>query len=266
MKTLYEASNTLEAHMLRSLLKQENIISFLEGEYLQSGIGVFPANGLVRLVVDEKDYLEARAVIERWENAAPPEEDAVTANTIPPKQNMLKGVLIGFAIGLAVSYAFFKVPTYGQGIDHNRDGMVDEKWTYSIGGLLLKYEADRNFDKKIDMLVSYDNRGATQSNESDDDFNGTFETRTRYRLGNAELSEIDTNGDGSPDLIYFYTNGVLFSNKYINPSTGRPARIEYYKLGKLTKAEADTDKDGVLDSLYVYGELGEIVSIEMIKK
>ncbi len=77
MKTLYEPSNALEAHMLHDLLQQEGIPSRVDGAYLQGAVGELPASGLVRLVVEDNDYEQARAVILRWEatevpNPTPP--------------------------------------------------------------------------------------------------------------------------------------------------------------------------------------------------
>ena len=63
MKTLYEAANAVEAHMLLDLLKQEGMEARIEGEALQGAMGGVPAAGLVRLVVDEDGYAPARALI-----------------------------------------------------------------------------------------------------------------------------------------------------------------------------------------------------------
>lgn len=249
--------------MLRNLLQQEGITTFVQGEHLQSGVGVLPAGGLVRLVVDEADYAEARTVIDRWETTLPSEPAPAVMPVLRPRST-LKGIFIGLAMGLACSYAFFKVPSNSNGLDHNGDGVLDEKWTYSLSGAILKYEADRNFDGKIDLIGYYDKRSVMERSDSDDDFNGTFETRNRYRQGNIELSETDTNGDGSPDLSLFYSKGVIYSSKYINPASGLPVRVEYYKLGKFTNVDVDTDKDGTLDTRYIHNTLGEVIGTEKI--
>ncbi len=69
MKTVFEPSNALEGHMLQDVLRQRGIDSRLDGAHLQSGVGELPAIGLVRLLVDEKDYKAARAVIEEWDSS-----------------------------------------------------------------------------------------------------------------------------------------------------------------------------------------------------
>lgn len=70
MKTLYRASNTLEAHIVLNLLRQMGIEGYISGEYLQGAMGELPAVDLVRVMVHEDDYDDALAIIK----AQPPED------------------------------------------------------------------------------------------------------------------------------------------------------------------------------------------------
>lgn len=263
MKTLYEASNAIEAHMLLDLLKQEGLSAHVRGEHLQGALGEIPAAGLVRLEIDESDYVQARALVERWD-AAQPAEPAPRPLARRPKA--LYGFLLGLVLGIAGCYAFYRSPSTVTGFDHNGDGVLDEKWTYAPSGAVLKYEVDRNLDGKVDFVGHFDQRSVMESAESDDNFDGVFETRIRYRDNNAKFSEVDTDGDGYPDLRYNYSNGVLSFTEFMSPLTGHPLRVEYFKLGKLTTAEVDTDKDGTLDTRYFYNTLSEISASEKILK
>ena len=56
MRTVYEASNSIEAHILQGFLMQEGIATQVVGAYLQGGMGELPAQGFVRLLVGEDDY------------------------------------------------------------------------------------------------------------------------------------------------------------------------------------------------------------------
>jgi hypothetical protein len=67
MRHIYEASNTIEANLLKGLLENEGIESFIDGEYLQSGIGELPASGIVTLSVEEDDVEKALKIIESYE-------------------------------------------------------------------------------------------------------------------------------------------------------------------------------------------------------
>ena len=261
MKTLYEASSVLEAHMLLELLKQEGLSAQIQGEHLVGAIGELPTAGLVRLLIDETEFAQARALVERWDAAQPKEPIAERA---PKKPRTLRIFLLGLAIGVGASYLYFRTPVSINGVDHNGDGVLDEKWTYASSGARLKFEADRNLDGKIDHIAHSDRGGLIEIADADDNFDGVFETRMRFRDGNVEISETDTDGDGYRDFRSRYTNGVLFSAEFMDPLTFRPLRIEYFKLDKLTKAEVDTDKDGKFDTRYIYNALGEVSATEKI--
>ncbi len=66
MKTVLHALDALEANMIKGLLESEGISSSILGEYLQGAIGELPVNGLIRVVVDERDYEAASSIIESW--------------------------------------------------------------------------------------------------------------------------------------------------------------------------------------------------------
>jgi hypothetical protein len=262
MKAAYEASNAVEAHMIRDLLMQEGLSAEIHGEHLLGAMGDLPVAGLVRVMVDESDFAQARAVVERWDTAQPKESPRPTA----PSSRRWRWLFIGLAIGVGATCAYFRSPVTVDGIDHNRDGLLDEKYTYAPSGTLLKVEIDRNLDRKVDYIAHYDRRGIIEASESDDNFDGVFETHSTYRDGSVSYSAVDTDGDGYADLGIQYTDGVLASMEYLNPSTGLPLRVEHYKLNKLVDAEVDSDRDGKIDTRYVYDGLGQIVSTEKIAK
>ncbi len=266
MKTLYEASNSIEAHLLIDLLKQDGIEGHIFGEHLQGAIGELPMAGLIKLMVQDDDYHQAKQLVDQW--CATKVQEPTPA--FAPKQKSSSwswsALFIGIAVGIASTYAAFHSPVTVDGIDHNKDGTLDEKWTYSPTGRIVKSEADRNFDGKVDYIVEYDNRGQQAAVLADDNFDGVFETKYRFRQGNIEIAEVDTDGDGYFDLVTFYENGVPAHTEFVNPATGRVLRLERYKFGKLMSADIDTDKDGVLDTRHTYGKLAEIIKTEKIAK
>ena len=267
MKTVYEASNAIEAHMLLDLLKQEGVSAQIHGEHLQGAIGELPASGLVRLVVDDADFAQARATIERWD-IAQPIEPTQKPHLVPParRSTVLRGFLLGLAIGIVGSYVYFQSPVKVDGIDFNGDEILDEKWTFAPSGRILKNDMDRNLDGKVDYIVYFNHQGLVATADGDDNFDGKFETKIRFHLGNLEITEVDTDGDGYRDFILHNTNGVLSSADFVNPATALNLRVEYYKLGKVTMADVDTNKDGTLDVRYLYNALGEISAAEKILK
>lgn len=240
--------------MLHDLLQQEGITTRIDGAYLQGGIGELPASGLVRLVVEDDDYAQARIIIKRWEATEIPISEPVIAS---PPSKVFSATLGGLLIGVVGTYFFLHLPINVDGIDFNHDGVLDIRWNYSASGAFLGSTLDRNFDRKVDYKSQTNQKGEEVSAESDDDFDGVFETKIQIKRGNFESVEVDTDGDTLPNLKSNYQHGVLVSTEYINPLSGLPVRIEHYRLGALTMAEVDTNKDGKLDKRYIYSDTAE---------
>jgi hypothetical protein len=106
MKSVYEASTGLDAHMILNLLEQRGISGRIEGEYLQGGIGELSAMGFVRVLVADEDYAEAMQIISEWEAIQPPEEKAT------PETNTsiaLRIFIAGIFVGALIMYWILKV-------------------------------------------------------------------------------------------------------------------------------------------------------------
>jgi len=54
---------------VKGLLEQLGISAMVNGEYLQGGIGELPMMGLITVSVIEKDYENAKAVLDEYESA-----------------------------------------------------------------------------------------------------------------------------------------------------------------------------------------------------
>ena len=70
MKIIYNASNSIEAYLIKNLLEQQEIPAYVFGDYLQGGVGEIPAIGLVAVNVSDSDYAKAKEIVDAW-NAAP---------------------------------------------------------------------------------------------------------------------------------------------------------------------------------------------------
>jgi hypothetical protein len=110
MKSVYEASTGLDAHMILNLLEMRGISGRIEGEYLQGGIGELQAMGMVRVMVEEKDYEEARQIISEWESIQTPEEE-IRPDT-PPAGN-LGSFAYGLIVGAVLMYWLLKMSSSG---------------------------------------------------------------------------------------------------------------------------------------------------------
>lgn len=107
MKSVYEASSGLDAHMILNLLEQRGIEGRIEGEYLQGGIGELQAMGLVRVLVAEEDYETARQIVGEWEAAQPPAEESGTETRGASGLHLF---IAGVIIGAALMYWLLKLP------------------------------------------------------------------------------------------------------------------------------------------------------------
>ena len=261
MRTVFEPSNALEGHMLQDLLRQRGISARLDGAGLHSAVGELPAIGLVRLVVDENDFDAARAVIDEWEKTSVP-----ASISMPPQQSLgaIFGAVLGLMIGIGAALVYFRAPINVDGIDHNEDGVLDERWKSSRSGMPIRTEIDRNLDGAVDFVWNFDRDGHAESGESDDDFNGTFETQFKLRNGQVYFAQVDTDGDSTPDLKSLARFGVVTTVELSANSPNSPVRVETYHLGKLVSAEVDTDRDGTLDRRYTYDAFGEVAETQAI--
>lgn len=67
MMVVYNASNSIEAYLIKNLLEQQEITAYIFGDYLQGGVGEIPAIGLVTVNVSNSDYTNAKAIVDEWD-------------------------------------------------------------------------------------------------------------------------------------------------------------------------------------------------------
>lgn len=102
MKTLYEAQNGLEAHMIVDLLEQAHLHARVDGEFLQGGVGEIQAAGIVRVMVAEDDYELALDMIKHWDAAQPRIENGNQQNR-SPWFSIIVILVIGMFLGATIT-------------------------------------------------------------------------------------------------------------------------------------------------------------------
>ncbi len=253
MKTIYEASNSIEAHMIKHLLELEDISTQINGEYLQGGIGELQASGLVRVLVDENDYIKAKDIIGLWEQKQPKEEKT---KPVTIKDTLLSGV-VGFIMGSILILFLYNTPATTEEIDNNNDGLIDGWYVY-VNDRLSKVKSDRNFDGEVDHIYYYDRHEKVTSMRADNDFNGTLESIAIFKNGNPISSSTDSNGDGFKDYREIYKDGIIETTELFDLKTKMPVKITKYKLNKQISSKFDSNHDGILDIEYHYDRFEEI--------
>ena len=260
MQCIYEAATALEAHMILNLLEQEGLKGRVDGDYLQGGIGELQAVGLVRVLVAEADIPKAKELIKAWDESQKNSE--VTPRQ--KKNNSLGMFLLGSIFGAVFVAIFYNTPVTMDGVDYNGDGELDEKWYY-VDYRASKTELDRNLDGKVDYIYTFDRRGLAEKSQSDDNFDGIFESESYFDNGNIQRTKVDTDGDAFADYHVDFSNGLANTIKFIDPETRKAIKIQYYGDFNITVEEIDTDGDGVLDTRRQFDSLEEVVSIKKIE-
>ena len=64
MRTVYDAANLIDAHLVRHALEQAGIPAFVRGEALVGGIGELPPFGLIAVAVPDSAWAQAQGVVE----------------------------------------------------------------------------------------------------------------------------------------------------------------------------------------------------------
>ncbi len=263
MKIVYDAANSIEAHMVMGMLEQQNIKAYVHGVHLQGGIGEIPTIGLVKVNVDDENYLAAKNIIRHWESTEVYKDSTELSDNNISTYSRYRGVLglfIGFISGaIAISLYLNSTPITQDGIDYNGDGINDEVWTFK-NKLLIKTEIDNNFDGKFDNIYLLKN-GLLDSQNLDDNFDGKFDSENFFNGGAVFYSKSDSNNDGEIDVVVDYqVNQATHKSSIFSPSTKLIKKIQYFERNSLKSAELDTDDDGKMDTIITYDFFEEEVS------
>ncbi|MEQ1816970.1 MAG: DUF2007 domain-containing protein [Terricaulis sp.] len=267
MRQAYAPANSAEAHMLAHMLDQNGIEAHIHGEALQGGVGELPAAGLLQLMVADEDYDRARALISAWERASVASTDSTgEKRRVPIWMGLIvfaMGVGGGWVLREAAKQNMIPIDAQQWGSDDNGDG-VDDVTNYARVGANFAYrtEIDRNFDGRIDDVVQYNANGTTTHEETDDDFDGFFETKTRFRDGNVAVTTIDLDRDGKVDRTLYYVRSILDREEVIDDDAERVVATNFYEGLRLSRSEHDLDGDGFAETLRTYDAFGEIAGTE----
>ncbi|MCG8672746.1 MAG: DUF2007 domain-containing protein [Pseudomonadales bacterium] len=101
MRTVYEASNSVEGHMVANLLEQAKIYARVDGDFLQGGVGELQAFGVVKVAVNNDDYDRAKQLVMQWE-ASQPSLNQVNDSANQRSSLSLIPILVSFAAGVLV--------------------------------------------------------------------------------------------------------------------------------------------------------------------
>lgn len=251
---VYECSLAVEAHMVCDMLASAGISARVDGEFLQSGAGELPLGNLVKVRVEPARAAEAREVIAEWEKQQPRESTASVVR--PARFRSQLWFLIGALVGGTLVFLAVGPKYASNAIDYDGDG-VNEVTYYYWGSNPSLTEMDRNGDREVDVRWDFDIQGYETGFDSDDDFDGRFEWSSSVKKGQPFRAVLDADGDGRPERVSQFRNGVISSQDFYFASGGRIVKREFYEAGLLASAEFDDDGDGIFERRVTYDEHAE---------
>ena len=252
-ESVYECSLPVEAHMICDLLARADIAARVDGEFLAGAAGELPIGSSIRVRVEPARAAEARAVIDEWEKAQPP--DASASVPRPARARGLLWFFLGAVCGAGFVFVVLSNPTSVEGIDYDGDGH-DEVVSHYDGSRATLVEFDRDGDGRIDARWHFDLQGLEKSYEADDDFDGRFEWQTEAAGGQLAHGGRDGNGDGKAELETYFEHGVLRRVDIRDEAGERIIAREHYVADRVEFTEFDRDADGVFEQRVEFDRTG----------
>lgn len=69
MHIIYQANNSLEAHIVAGMLNAHGIEAFTGGDHLQGGVGELATQGFATVLVAEEDIDAAKVVLREYDES-----------------------------------------------------------------------------------------------------------------------------------------------------------------------------------------------------
>jgi hypothetical protein len=136
---------------------------------------------------------------------------------------------------------------------------VDEEWIYK-NGKLSEFYKDQNNDQQWDYRCYYDGNGVIVRAEADNNFDGKMDEFWSYADGKLVGTERDTDFNGTPDEFCIYSNGVI-QQIDIKPNGSSYSTVrEFFKSGVLTEEWRGGDSQGNFKTVVRYGPFLEPAS------
>ena len=134
--------------------------------------------------------------------------------------------------------------------DLNSDGVLDVTEYFTIKDeveVLARKEVDVNFDKKFDVIRTFNAKRELTSERMDTDFDGTVDVMSIFEQAQLVRKEYDTNFDQKVDLWRFFEEGNIVKKEADLNYDGEIDYWEYFEGGKLDRVGIDRDSDGEVD-------------------
>lgn len=128
-----------------------------------------------------------------------------------------------------------------------------------------RIELDRNRDGKPDERVERDQQGVPMAGYADDNFDGRWDMKSKYRNGVLASAERDLDFDGTFDSALEYQHGVVVTETIRPGGVGYPLFRHDHRHGILALTWSDKDRDGRWDERIEYDPAGREVERTPLK-
>ena len=112
---------------------------------------------------------------------------------------------------------------------------------------LSRKELDLNWDGKVDVARTYDEKEQIVKESLDLDFDGKVDQVNYYEKGVVVRKESDLSSAGKPSLWKFYEKGKLVRKERDTNGDGRVDYWEYWEGDQVDRVGEDLDGDGNVD-------------------
>jgi len=137
-------------------------------------------------------------------------------------------------------------------LDADRDGNPEQiRYVDKATGLMIRKEADRDYDGKLDTWQTYDGNSLDQRT-LDTNNDGRVDTWERYSEGRMIERVIDRNGNGGKDAFYTFSNGFLAEERHDRNDDGQLDLIVTYQGRYKARSREDRSGDGHFDTWTTY--------------
>lgn len=139
--------------------------------------------------------------------------------------------------------------------DLNGDKSADV-WTYTVTAKdaegkdverTARKELDLNWDGKVDISRTYDEREQVSREALDLDFDGKVDQVNYFEKGVIVRKERDLSSAGRPSLFLFFEKGKLVRKERDTKGTGKIDYWEYWEADQVDRIGEDLDGDGTVD-------------------
>ncbi len=139
--------------------------------------------------------------------------------------------------------------------DLNKDKKSDV-WTYTVAAKtadgkdidrLARKDLDINWDGKVDIGRTYDEKEQISRETLDLDFDGKVDEVIIYEKGLVVRKERDLSSAGKPSLWVFYEKGLIVRKERDTNADGKVDYWEYWENNQVDRIGEDLDGDGNVD-------------------